>query len=110
MKIVNEVDARYINPHPEKPKSLFRAFDSLALNESFIFILDHDPFHLTNIMNVIFPGQYSWNYLEKGPDLYRVEVGRVAEGSTRMDIEEVIRRMFVSGSGDDDEPDTNIEA
>ena len=110
MKVVKEIDARYITPHPEKPKSLFRAFDALALNESFIFILDHDPFHLTNVMNVIFPNQYSWEYLERGPELYRIEIGRIAEGKTRIDIEEVIRRMFAGGHGDDDEPNTHLEA
>jgi uncharacterized protein (DUF2249 family) len=94
MKIIKKVDGRTIEPHPEKPKTVFKTFATLAKDEAFEFILDHDPFHLTTIMDNVFPGQYSWQYLEKGPDVFRIEIGRKAEGDPNIHIDEALRQMF----------------
>ena len=94
MNIVKEIDGRTIEPHPEKPKTVFRTFASLNKDESFVFILDHDPFHLTNVMDKLFPDQYTWEYQERGPELFKVEIGRIAAGDPKFDIDAVIQQMF----------------
>lgn len=94
MNIVKEVDGRIIEPHPEKPRTVFRTFAGLKKNEAFLFILDHDPFHLTGFMDRLFPDQYTWTYIERGPDLYKIEIGRKKDGDPTVDIEDVIKAIF----------------
>lgn len=38
---------------------------------------DHDPFPLQNQFNFMKRGQFSWDYLQEGPDLWRVRIGKV---------------------------------
>ena len=64
MKIVKEIDARFIEPHAERPKTVFKTFANLKEGESLMLILDHDPAHLSNIIENLFPNQHSWEYHE----------------------------------------------
>jgi uncharacterized protein (DUF2249 family) len=39
---------------------------------------DHDPFPLLNQFNFMKRGQFSWDYLQDRPDLWRVRIAKVA--------------------------------
>jgi uncharacterized protein (DUF2249 family) len=39
---------------------------------------DHDPFPLHNQFNFMKKGQFSWDYVESGPEIWRVRIGKVA--------------------------------
>ncbi len=71
------LDVRQIPP-PQKHPTIFQTFDSLAPGQSFILINDHDPRPLYYQFAHEREGLFSWEYLEKGPELWRVQIGRVA--------------------------------
>ena len=70
-----ELDVRTIPPR-EKHPAIFRAFDSLKKGEAFVLVNDHDPFPLRHQFEATRPGAYSWTYLESGPVVWRVSIGK----------------------------------
>ena len=42
---------------------------------------DHDPRPLHYQLETNFPGQFGWDYLEEGPEIWRVEIARLEEGA-----------------------------
>lgn len=75
----NEVlDLRPLPP-PQRHGLVFATFDALTLNDSFDLINDHDPFPLRNQMDFMRHGEMGWEYVEQGPEVFRVKITRVAE-------------------------------
>ncbi len=70
-----ELDIRSVPPR-EKHPTIFRTFDALAQGESFTLINDHDPFPLRHQFEATRTGQFTWNYVESGPAVWRVSIGR----------------------------------
>ena len=70
-----QLDVRVIPPR-EKHPTIFHTFDSLAPGESFILVNDHDPFPLRYQFEAERTGSFSWEYLEQGPQVWRVEIAR----------------------------------
>ncbi len=70
-----ELDVRTIPPRHKHPSILSR-YRALAPGESFILLNDHDPVPLHYQFDAEFPGQFEWEYLEQGPELWRVRIGR----------------------------------
>jgi uncharacterized protein (DUF2249 family) len=70
-----QLDVRVIPPR-EKHPTIFHTFDSLAPGESFILVNDHDPFPLRYQFEAERTGAFSWEYLEQGPQVWRVEIAR----------------------------------
>ncbi|HKJ33484.1 MAG TPA: DUF2249 domain-containing protein [Balneolales bacterium] len=75
---IKELDARVIPPVDKHP-TIFRTFDALAKDESFVLINDHDPKPLHYQFEAERNGEYKWEYLEQGPQVFRVEITRIAE-------------------------------
>jgi uncharacterized protein (DUF2249 family) len=50
----------------------------LPVGGSFILVNDHDPVPLRCQFQVEFPGQFRWDYVENGPDVFRVRITKVA--------------------------------
>jgi uncharacterized protein (DUF2249 family) len=69
------LDVRVIAPR-ERHETIFDTYSSLRPNESFTLINDHDPKPLYYQFSAEHPGQFTWDYLEKGPDTWRVKIGR----------------------------------
>lgn len=65
------IDVRPIVPKERHPL-LFQTFDDLAAGESFELVNDHDPKPLYYQFMAERPGQLGWEYLEEGPDTWRV--------------------------------------
>jgi uncharacterized protein (DUF2249 family)/quercetin dioxygenase-like cupin family protein len=65
-------------PRPERHTLVFATFDGLAAGEDFLLINDHDPVPLRRQMEAMRPGQMSWEYLERGPNDFRIRVRRIA--------------------------------
>ncbi|MCL4783155.1 MAG: DUF2249 domain-containing protein [Bryobacterales bacterium] len=75
----NEVlDLRPLPP-PQRHGLVFATFDALKLNDSFILINDHDPNPLRMQMDFMRHGEMGWEYLERGPVDFRIQVTRIAE-------------------------------
>ncbi|MFZ5443095.1 MAG: DUF2249 domain-containing protein [Myxococcota bacterium] len=72
---MNTIDVRTIIPRERHPL-IFRTFDALAPGESFELINDHDPKPLYYQLNAERPGLLTWDYQERGPEVWRVHIGR----------------------------------
>lgn len=71
------VDVRSTPPAQRHPR-IFSAFEALAPGEGFILINDHDPKPLYYQFKFEREGQFTWDYLEQGPQDWRVRIGRSA--------------------------------
>ncbi|MFW5709581.1 MAG: DUF2249 domain-containing protein, partial [Chloroflexota bacterium] len=72
------VDVREIAPRERHPL-IFQTFDALRVNEGFQLINDHDPKPLYYQFMHERPGEFSWEYLEQGPIVWRVTIRRQVE-------------------------------
>lgn len=70
-----ELDVRPIPPR-DKHTTIFAVFGALEPGESFILVNDHDPMPLRYQFQFEHEGQFGWEYLEKGPEVWRVEISR----------------------------------
>jgi uncharacterized protein (DUF2249 family) len=57
---------------------IFETFDHLAVGASYVLVNDHDPKPLRYQLEAENTGQFSWQYLEEGPEVWRVRIGRTA--------------------------------
>lgn len=76
---VNRVmDVRPI-PCTIKHSLILKTWRELALNSYFILLNDHDPVPLWYQFMAEFPGAFTWEHLEKGPDDFRVKITKIRE-------------------------------
>lgn len=71
------IDVRSLVPAQRHTK-IFELVNALEPGKSFILINDHDPKPLYYQMEAEYPGQFSWEYVESGPRVWRVEIGKKA--------------------------------
>jgi uncharacterized protein (DUF2249 family) len=69
------IDVRTIIPRERHPL-IFNTFHGLAPGESFVLVNDHDPKPLYYQFQAEHAGSFTWDYLDQGPDVWRVRVGR----------------------------------
>ena len=81
---IEQLDVRSLIP-AERHERIFARIDELAFAASFVLINDHDPKPLYYQLEAEYPGQFSWGYLEKGPAVWRVEIGRRPKAAARAD-------------------------
>ncbi|WP_028951235.1 DUF2249 domain-containing protein [Sulfurihydrogenibium subterraneum] len=67
------LDVRKIIPF-ERHELIFKTFEELKPNESFILINDHDPKPLYYQFKYEQEGKFQWEYLQQGPDLWKVKI------------------------------------
>ncbi len=71
------IDVRSLVPAQRHAK-IFQLVDELAPGAAFVLVNDHDPKPLYYQLEAEHPKQFSWTYLERGPDVWRVEIGKLA--------------------------------
>lgn len=71
----NMIDVREIAPRERHPL-IFQTFDDLATGEAFELVNDHDPKPLYYQLMAERPGQLGWEYLEEGPEVWRVRLSK----------------------------------
>lgn len=69
------LDVRQIPP-PQRHPTIFRTWESLSAGETFELVNDHDPKPLYYTFAAELPNQFTWDYLEKGPETWRVRIGK----------------------------------
>ncbi|MBS1628347.1 MAG: DUF2249 domain-containing protein [Bacteroidetes bacterium] len=74
--VVNEFDIR---PYPpaERHEMFYKAFADIKPGEAFQFINDHDPKPLYYQMEAESKEPFRWEYLQKGPDDWKVRVIKI---------------------------------
>lgn len=69
------VDAREISPRV-RHTIMFQLFEALAPGRGFQIVSDHDPRMLRNQFALRYAERADWTYIERGPDIWRVRIGR----------------------------------
>ncbi len=82
MDIHSTIDVRTI-PGPQRHPLIFQTFEGLQAGQALELINDHDPFPLHNQFNFMKRGQFRWDYLEEGPNVWRVRIGKIQEPPNR---------------------------
>lgn len=77
---IDVMDVRTLVP-AERHRRIFELVESLVAGEAFILVNDHDPKPLYYQLEAEYPEQFSWDYLERGPEVWRVEIGKRAEAA-----------------------------
>jgi len=75
VRIKTSLDVRRLAPAKRHPL-IFETFEALEPGEAFVLINDHDPKPLYYQFKAEREGRFSWDYLEQGPDVWRVRIGR----------------------------------
>lgn len=73
---MQELDIRPVIPR-EKHPTIMRIFNELRSGEEFQLINDHDPIPLYYQFNAEKPNQFGWEYVERGPEVWRVNISKV---------------------------------
>lgn len=71
LDVRNEIPAR-------RHELIFETYGALEPGNGFVLVNDHDPKPLYYQFEAEHKGEFSWDYLEQGPDVWRVRIGRVA--------------------------------
>lgn len=75
------IDVREIPPY-ERHSKIFSCFNALRPGEALQLVNDHDPRPLHSQFQVVSGGSFSWDYLEAGPRVWRVRIGKVQTGGS----------------------------
>lgn len=70
---IRQLDIRPVIPR-EKHPTIFSTFDALSAGETFQLINDHDPMPLYYQFQAERANQFGWYYIEKGPEVWRVNI------------------------------------
>lgn len=72
------VNATEYPPHL-KHKVIFETFDKLVPGQAMLLVNDHDPQPLHYQFQLERKGAFSWEYIERGPESFRIRIGRVGK-------------------------------
>src|SRR5574341_1140537 len=92
------VDARVL-PIPQKHPTIFRAFEGLMAGEAMLLVNDHDPKPLYYQFAAERTGQFEWRYLESGPDVWKVQIRRIAPAAVAQQPAEALGCCAHAGGG-----------
>lgn len=74
---MQQIDVRVIPP-PQRHALIFQTFEALGPGEAFELVNDHDPKPLYYQFAAERAGEFTWDYLENGPQVWRVRIGKPA--------------------------------
>jgi uncharacterized protein (DUF2249 family) len=63
---------------PDKHPTIFGVYDGLGFGESFVLLNNHDPVHLHDEFGTEYAGGFGWEYLERGPQEWRIQITKLA--------------------------------
>lgn len=70
-----ELDVRRLVP-AERHRVIFAAWHALAPGAAYVLVNDHDPKPLYYQFAAEHPGEFAWEPLEEGPQVWRVRIGK----------------------------------
>lgn len=71
------LDIRPVEPRDRHPM-IFARWDELNPGDGFLLVNDHDPVPLYYQFQAEKPGQVTWDYVESGPDVWQVRIGKTS--------------------------------
>jgi uncharacterized protein (DUF2249 family) len=79
--IASRLDVRVLACE-QRRELIFSTFDALAAGTALELVNDHDPAPLKGVFQNMVPGKFSWEYLQQGPDLWRVAITKTGAAKT----------------------------
>ncbi|MEO9222285.1 MAG: DUF2249 domain-containing protein [Mycobacteriaceae bacterium] len=76
----HELDVRTEIPR-RRHEIIFETFGQLPVGDAYVLVNDHDPKPLYYQLAAENQGEFTWDYLEEGPEVWRVRIGRTAVAS-----------------------------
>ncbi|HKW23641.1 MAG TPA: DUF2249 domain-containing protein [Ktedonobacterales bacterium] len=73
----DELEVRHLPP-AQRHQVIFERFNALPVGGGFILVNDHDPKPLYYQLVAEYQGQLLWQYLEEGPEVWRVRMGKAS--------------------------------
>lgn len=70
-----QLDVRTISPRERHPM-IFGILDGLKQGSHLELTNDHDPKPLYYQIQATRPGEFDWEYIDEGPDVWRVRITR----------------------------------
>lgn len=72
----SNLDVRTMIPR-DRHRTIFETYHGLGTGEGFVLVNDHDPKPLYYQFEAEHRDEFSWDYLEEGPEVWRVRIGRI---------------------------------
>jgi len=69
------IDVRPIPPRERHPR-IFGMWEALGDGGAILLVNDHDPLPLYYQFAAEFPGEFRWEYLDRGPETWRVRIAK----------------------------------
>lgn len=76
MVMIDTLDVRVIPPRDKHP-TIHQRLGRLAVGEILTILNDHDPRPLRFELEADYPQTYGWEYLESGPETWRVAIRKL---------------------------------
>jgi uncharacterized protein (DUF2249 family) len=79
-KIMSEakhLDVRELPP-PQRHALIFQTCGDLGAGDAIVLVNDHDPKPLYYQFQAEYPGRFGWEYIESGPEVWKVRITRKA--------------------------------
>lgn len=73
------IDVRTIPPY-QRHQLIFDMLRTLQPAQHFFVVADHEPRPLQFQIESRYPGLFAWEYVEFGPNVWRVKIGREQSG------------------------------
>jgi regulator of cell morphogenesis and NO signaling len=89
METLNILDVTIIEPRLKHP-TIFENFDALLEGQAFIIHNDHDPKPLYYQLIGERGNIFNWEYLEEGPEYWKVKIAKLKAGETDSTIGELV--------------------
>lgn len=93
MTSIEILDVTIIEPRRKHP-TIFEKFDSLGPGEEFIIHNDHDPKPLYYQLLGERGNVFKWEYLEEGPEWWKVKISKLNIGEKEPTIGELVKKDF----------------
>jgi regulator of cell morphogenesis and NO signaling len=93
METLNTLDVTVIEPKLKHP-TIFKNFDQLLEGEAFVIYNDHDPKPLYYQLIGERGNIFSWEYLQSGPDFWKVKIAKNSSSTTEPTIGELVAKDF----------------
>jgi len=79
---MSTTEDRVLDVRSEEPRRrhelIFETFTDLPVGQTYVLVNDHDPKPLRYQFEAENAGEFSWEYVEQGPEVWRVRIGRTA--------------------------------
>ena len=63
-------------PHFQRHQTIFNVLPRLAAGQALVVTVDHDPQPLRYQLDALHPGEFGWEYLDRGPNVWQVAIRR----------------------------------